>query len=289
MDGSYLTRIKKTDEPTRIVTPLGRNYLYPEGVSQYDAQIGIQSRLGVPCYSVPAGIDQIDTYTGLRPGRLDHLLNAFSERFGVRSVSALRRYSVTHMMIKDPYFPDEVEVAQAASAGGARVLDNREWRFMGWRVPHRPWAFFAGSAVVVHGERDALGSLLISMERGDPTVVLEKATLPKDLSPGKILSFQRENGFLRIEALAGGDGVLVVNDSWWPGWRAFVDGREVPVWRADYLVRAVPWPPGRHILEMRYEPEEVRTGLLLSGVGIIVLLGIIIMKWRNSNGRKSCL
>jgi len=283
-DESYLLRIKSPGEHVRIATPLEKNYLYPEGLNQFDAQIGAQSRLGVPCYNVPAGIDQLDTYTGLRPRRIELLLSKFSERFGVRSVIALRRYAISHMLIKNPYFPDELEVARAASEGGTMVLENREWGFMGWSIPHRPWALFAEKVAVVPGEKEALDALTTAIGRGDATVVLENAPPPNGLASGKVLAIDRGNNSLRIDAESGGDGVLVVNDAFWPGWRATIDGRDVPVWRADFLVRAVPWPAGRHLLEMRYEPEEVSIGWLLSGGGMIALFALMVLAWRKKAG-----
>jgi hypothetical protein len=281
-DDSYLKQIKSPGEPVRIATPLEKNYLYPEGLNQFDAQIGAQSHLGVPCYNVASGVDQLDTYTGLRPRRFELLLDSLSQRFGARSVVALRRYAITHMMIKDPYFPDELEIARAASEGGKMFLENSEWGFKGWSIPHRQWAGFAEKAMVVRGEKEAEEALIGAIGRGDSTIILEDAPQPKVLAPGKVLGFQRESNWVRIDAESGGDGLLVVNDSFWPGWRATIDGNDVPIWRADFLVRAVPWPAGRHILEMRYEPEEVSIGLIITGAGIIALFAMLILEWRKS-------
>jgi len=55
-------------------------------------------------------------------------------------------------------------------------------------------------------------------------------------------------------------------------WEATVDGVAVAIMPADALVRAVAWPAGRHVLEMRYRPPEVTRGLLLSGLGLLVLV-----------------
>jgi hypothetical protein len=283
-DDSYLRQIMNPGEPVRIATPLEKNYLYPEGLNQFDAQIGAQSHLGVPCYNVSSGIDQLDTYTGLRPRRFELLLNNLSERFGVRSVIALRRFAISHMLIKNPYFPDELEVASAASEGGTMVLENREWGFVGWSVPHRPWALFAEKVTGVPGEKEAMETLTMVIGRGEATVVLENAPQPKGLAPGKVLAIERGDNRLRIGALSEGDGVLVVNDSFWPGWRATIDGREVPIWRTDFLVRGVPWPAGRHLLEMRYEPEEIFIGWLVSWGGMIALFALLVLEWRKKVG-----
>ncbi len=51
---------------------------------------------------------------------------------------------------------------------------------------------------------------------------------------------------------------LVLTDAWFPGWRAWVDGAEQTVWRADHALRAVWLPPGRHRVEFRYLPASFR-------------------------------
>ncbi|TSK05005.1 MAG: YfhO family protein [Geobacter sp.] len=77
------------------------------------------------------------------------------------------------------------------------------------------------------------------------------------------------------------------NDSFCPGWQATLDGREAPLWRADYLVRAVPFPPGRHVLEMRYAPWEVRGGWALTLCGAAALLALLFWEWRDGRSGKT--
>ena len=184
------------------------------------------------------------------------------------------------MIIKDPYFPDEAQVAKAASQDGVKVLDNREWGFTGWKVPHRPWAIFAEQVALASNEKDALDTLVKTLAREEATVVLEGAPQPKTLGAGQVLEIVRQSNWLRIDATSPSDGILVVNDSFWPGWRATIDGYEVPIWRADFLVRAVPWPAGRHVLEMKYDPPEVRIGWFVSLTGALALAALSVIAWR---------
>ncbi|NTW65175.1 MAG: hypothetical protein HGB21_02505 [Nitrospirae bacterium] len=279
-DDRPLSEILHAGELPRIATPIEQNYLYPAGLNDFDAQIGAQSHLGAPAYNVPSRIDQFNTYTGLRPRRHDDLLRTFSEMFGFDSPIAFRRYAITHMIIKDPYFPEEAEVAKAASAEGVKVLENQEWGFTGWKVPHRPWAFFAQQVALVPGEKEALNTLVQTLARAESTVVLEGAPQPQVLGAGQVLKTVRNSNWLRIDATSPSDSILVVNDSFWPGWIATIDGKEVPIWRADFLVRAVPWPAGRHVLEMKYEPPEVRTGWLVSLTGALALGVLLAIEWR---------
>jgi hypothetical protein len=54
---------------------------------------------------------------------------------------------------------------------------------------------------------------------------------------------------------------LVIADTWFPGWTARLDGREVPIRRVDIGLRGVEVPPGAHALEMTFVPEGWAAGL----------------------------
>jgi len=68
-----------------------------------------------------------------------------------------------------------------------------------------------------------------------------------------------------VFAVEGGSGgELILTDSFYPGWRAWVDGEPVSIRRADEAFRGVLVPPGTHTVEFRYEPASFRVGLFLS-------------------------
>ena len=62
---------------------------------------------------------------------------------------------------------------------------------------------------------------------------------------------------MRLEAELSQAGYVVLVDGYDPGWRATIDGRGVPVLRANVAFRAVAVPPGRHVIEYRYRPTSV--------------------------------
>ncbi len=274
-DDQPLWQIKNASELTRIATPLQNNYLCPNTLNEYDAEISIGSQMGVASYNVQSHIDQLNTYTGLRPRRFDVLMGTFPEQCGLQSPLVLRRYAVTHKIIRNPGSAEEI----SACEGGVKVFENGVWGFAGWKVPHRPWATFAEQIARVPDEKTALDTLIETLRRGEDTVILENVPDPKELSAGQVLKFVRSSNWLRIEATSKQDGILVVNDSYWPGWKATIDGKEVPIWRADFIVRAVPWPAGHHLLEMKYEPLEVRIGWVVSMIGIIALSALLVFAW----------
>ncbi|MEW4569120.1 hypothetical protein AB1L88_14745 [Tautonia sp. JC769] len=81
-------------------------------------------------------------------------------------------------------------------------------------------------------------------------------------------------------------GLLVVADTWMPGWRATVNGRAVPIDRGDHAFRVVALPePGRIEVEMTYRaPGLMAGGIISSGTaGLLVLIGV------TSLGRRAVL
>jgi hypothetical protein len=75
----------------------------------------------------------------------------------------------------------------------------------------------------------------------------------------------------RIDVRAEGPGVLVLADSYDPGWRAQLDGGSVRLLRVNHAQAGLVLPPGPHRLLMRYRPRGWNLGLVLFAVGALGL------------------
>lgn len=130
---------------------------------------------------------------------------------------------------------------------------------------------------VARNAEEAL-SLTVSPDiRPEETVVLERvpALQISRSEPMELHIREAKWGEQFCQARLGttANGILVVSDVFYPGWKAYLDGREVPIMRANYAFRAVELPAGWHSFEMRYEPATFAVGLLLSmGTVVIVIL-----------------
>lgn len=78
-------------------------------------------------------------------------------------------------------------------------------------------------------------------------------------------------GTLSLNIQASGSGYLFLSDSWYPGWTAWVDEVETPIFKADVLFRAVPVENGLHTIKLEYRPNSFYLG------GAVTLLGLFFM------------
>lgn len=135
--------------------------------------------------------------------------------------------------------------------GGVRLYEN---------VKALPRAYFATDYVVVSTQNDALTKL-----QDTSKVVLEAAPgfvpSPGSIAPIKMIS--RQSDLLSMEFDAARDGIAVVTDTFYPGWKAYLDGKQVPIVHANYMFRGVQATAGHHTLTMRYSPESFTIGVLL--------------------------
>ena len=74
-----------------------------------------------------------------------------------------------------------------------------------------------------------------------------------------------------IEAVLEEPGLLMLMDSYYPGWKARIYETEAPIARANYGFRAVALPPGKHVVTFSYEPASFRLGLFISLVALALL------------------
>ena len=78
---------------------------------------------------------------------------------------------------------------------------------------------------------------------------------------------------ITLSATCSSGVMLILNDQYYPGWLAKVDGRPVQIYQANKFFRAVYVPAGQHQIDFAYEPESLKKGLLLALTGVCILVG----------------
>ncbi|HTV41669.1 MAG TPA: YfhO family protein [Candidatus Sulfotelmatobacter sp.] len=80
---------------------------------------------------------------------------------------------------------------------------------------------------------------------------------------------------LTVEASMPQPGFLLLLDTWYPGWKATVNGLSSPILRADYNFRAVRLPAGKSVVQFSYQPESFRLGMGLFLAGLAIIGGLV--------------
>lgn len=94
------------------------------------------------------------------------------------------------------------------------------------------------------------------------------------INPARIERYESGRATIRYNAAA--PGFLVFSDTYYPGWKAYLDGNEVPVYRANYLFRAVRAPEGEHSVEFRFEPQSVMAGMVITALALAVTVSVVL-------------
>jgi hypothetical protein len=92
------------------------------------------------------------------------------------------------------------------------------------------------------------------------------------LAAAKIARY--EDSRVSIQVTSNDDAVLVLTDSYYPGWRAYLDGKQTDILRANHFFRAVVIPEGTHRIEFIYEPDWFRLGALVSLMTLFTIIGV---------------
>jgi hypothetical protein len=99
-------------------------------------------------------------------------------------------------------------------------------------------------------------------------------------STSTIQLVEKQLPYMKYESRSSLPGIIVFSEIYYPkGWHAFIDGKETPILRANYVLRALEVPAGNHVIEFRFTPKPYTIGnkvtLVFNYVLLLVVLGCI--------------
>ena len=98
----------------------------------------------------------------------------------------------------------------------------------------------------------------------------------------KILS--RNTDGMKIEVYAESPQFMVLSEIYYPkGWIAKLDENEIPIYEVNTLLRGMEIPAGKHIVEMLFEPNDVKLGTYISWVSMLFILSLFVISKRGKN------
>ncbi|MGH9350462.1 MAG: YfhO family protein [Vicinamibacterales bacterium] len=94
-------------------------------------------------------------------------------------------------------------------------------------------------------------------------------------TPSAVRIDEVRNGRAVVRATSPGGGFLVLSETYYPGWTASVDGRAVPVYRANLSLQGVVLPPGSHDVVFELSPRSLYAGAALSLAAIVAIAAML--------------
>lgn len=259
--------------------PRSIRYLQSAGHEQrYVSELGAMG----PNLSDRYGIYDVDSFSPPivdRYGRLhdslggDLVVNLGRTRTDLaapRSRDLLSVFGASHVLASAQAGPAEAGLTPAFDSGGQRVLSNpaalpRAWVAYDWRQA-----------------RDAAGALRAVVASNPPA--LQKTPVIEGAPPARASGAPAGPARLTVdgdtrvtvEADAERPGQLILLDTFYPGWKATVDGRDAEIRPANAAFRAVSLPAGHHRVEFAYRPRSFIAGAsasLAAGLVVLAILG----------------
>ena len=223
----------------------------------------------IPNVGVLDGVASVNNFDPLLVGRYVDLLSV------AKTSQVLRVMGVTYVM-SDVAWPD-AELAYTTDAVALYRLPDILGR--AWIVPA---ARHIDSAEMLQALSDPAFDPAVELFVEDGASS-SAHSLTRPFADSKILSLQDGPNRVTIRAALDAPGYLVLADTWYPGWRAAVDGEPVEILRANYAFRAVRLEAGEHTVEMVYRPTSVLVGGALSLVALaVIFVGLLLARKRET-------
>jgi hypothetical protein len=190
-----------------------------------------------------------------------------------RAIDLLALLSVDTLIGPTPLDSPRLERLTPEAQGGAYVYRIRR---------PLPLAYVVTRLRPVVSEDAALNALVAPSFAAGSEAVVDRLppgwndALDAGIEPDRAAVVLREDARVRIVARAAHPALVVLNDSWFPGWEALVDGAPAEIHRTNVFVRGVAIAAGEHTIEFRYHPRSVRVGAAISVAGLAVLLGLFV-------------
>ena len=201
----------------------------------------------------------IGGYSGVKPRRMQQL---FDYQIAKNNMAVLDMLNVKYII-------------QTDSVGKEFPIQNPETNGNAW--------FISQIKLVKNADEEMKG--LDSLDTKNVAVVndfefgsrfkSDPTTFVKD-SLATILLDKYKPNYLKYSTNNSQNGLAVFSEMYYAnGWNAFIDGKKTAHFRANYVLRALEVPAGKHIIEFKFEPEVVKTGssiALYSSIGMLFLI-----------------
>ncbi len=280
--GQRILRAPDTDRARLFYYPSTRNLhpssLLAEGHPSFKDATALSFQNLLPNAGIIYGFDYMQEIDALARQPYTEFLGFANQLEPAQQIRLLRTFNVGYLISFRPLSIEGIQLV-------ARYPQFLSWLYKIDRPT--PRTYVVNKKWVEQGAEQTFRRLL--QPDFDPMreVVLDRSVqvVPQDRfeATARIISY--EDRAVTIHAALNGAGILILADSYYPGWQAYVDGKRQMILRANLFFRAVVLSQGEHTVEFRYEPRSFLIGLtvsLLTLCALVLISGYVYFFGRES-------
>ena len=147
-----------------------------------------------------------------------------------------------------------------------------------------PKAWIVGNVKSVETQRESLMETLLNGFDPSNTAIIFKyqGESLKGMASGQVDVISRTENKINIMSQSETGGMLVLSEIYYkPGWRAYVNGEETPVYQTNHILRSIYVPSGEHQIEFRYDDSSWKQTRIVSRVSFLaILIGFGFILWK---------
>ncbi|HVO71727.1 MAG TPA: YfhO family protein, partial [Aggregatilineaceae bacterium] len=142
---------------------------------------------------------------------------------------------------------------------------------LAWLVPQTHW----------HGSDETIKEALLD-PAWNPVQTVILAGEPaaesdaRDMTNGKVVMLESDPTTQHYRVTSDGAAYLVIAQTWYPGWTATLNGKQVPLYRANLAFQAVAVPPGETDVTLAYHLNHWRWGVGTTTLGLLAAVGLML-------------
>jgi len=245
----------------------------------------------------PYKLDSLEGYETIHPLRVSRFLAALnSEKVGTRPVGRYgtvdnetshlldlvnTKYYLTHKLDKRRPSPSGEIPKKFKTPRFELVFEDKSVAILENKNA-LPRAFMVYDWEVIKDEQLILKKLLDSRYPFKEKIILEEEPeiKRKNNVAYKVSYREYKEQESIIDVQTDSEGLLFVSDAYYPGWKAYVDGIETKIFRANHMFRAIEIPKGNSQVKFVYKPDSFFTGLKISAAALSLWLILLVAEYK---------
>jgi len=234
-------------------------YLFPQTKSLAFLQMNIgdyrimttDSRILPPNFSILYHLSSVDVYDPLYVQRYGEFIAAMERNtpnisgpFGFNRIltphnyqSPLRNLLGVRYIVSLSSLPDD-SLKKVFTEGQTQIYQNKSVL---------PKAFFVKKTIGANGKQDAINKLF-AHENDLGNIAITEGIKGKSYTIGSVTLIKYTADTIVLSVSNNNKGFLVLTDTYYPTWKATIDGKEAPIVLTDYTFRGVEVPSGTHTI-----------------------------------------